>query len=127
MKRKLYLPMLALSLLLFMASACFYFYLGWGNQQTKPSTGPPGKADGNNQTEQQLPQVAQDKTPQMEAPLNILVVGIDKGGTINGPPRPKPWRSDVIILVRVDREQHKVSLLSIPRDTRVYSPKLKAN
>ncbi|AGL03942.1 cell envelope-related function transcriptional attenuator common domain protein [Desulfoscipio gibsoniae DSM 7213] len=69
----------------------------------------------------------QSKTPksqiaQLKDPLNILVVGIDKASSINGPPRPGPWRADVIILVQVDPDREQVSLLSIPRDTRTSIP-----
>ncbi|HAU32746.1 MAG: Cell envelope-related transcriptional attenuator [Desulfotomaculum sp. 46_296] len=59
------------------------------------------------------------KSPQIK-PLNILVVGLDKASSINGPPRPAPWHSDVIMLVHVDPVRQSVNCLSIPRDTRVY-------
>jgi len=60
-----------------------------------------------------------EKAPQGK-PLNILIVGLDKATSINGPPRPAPWHSDVIMLVRVDPVRQSVNCLSIPRDTRVY-------
>jgi len=66
---------------------------------------------------------AQPQTPKKTSqgkPLNILIVGLDKASSINGPPRPGPWRSDVIMLAQVDPVRQSVNCLSIPRDTRVY-------
>ncbi len=68
------------------------------------------------------PQPAKPQIARLKDPLNILVVGIDKASSINGPPRPGPWRADVIILIHVDPDREQVSLLSIPRDTRTYIP-----
>jgi len=68
------------------------------------------------------PKAVKEDLPGLESPLNILVIGIDRATSINGPPRPKPWRADVIILVRVDPGKNKAFVLSIPRDTRVEIP-----
>lgn len=43
--------------------------------------------------------------------INILAIGLDKGGL----------RTDTIIIVSYDMDNEKVNLLSIPRDTRVYT------
>lgn len=44
------------------------------------------------------------------ARINILILGLDKGS----------WRSDTIILASIDTKTNAVSVLSIPRDTRVF-------
>lgn len=63
-----------------------------------------------------------ENMPRLEAPLTILVAGLDKGGFPDGPPRPGPWRTDVLILVLADPEEQLVSCISIPRDTRAEIP-----
>lgn len=97
----------------------FYFF-GWAVSVLGYST---GKATG--ETVQENGATSSNQSPyekieltRLERPLNILVIGLDKASSINGPPRPKPWRSDVIILVRVDPDAGQVKILSIPRDTR---------
>lgn len=53
-------------------------------------------------------------------PVNILVMGIDRtAGTKDGDPAVFRGNSDTMLLVRVDPTSDSVSLLSIPRDTRV--------
>lgn len=63
-----------------------------------------------------------EKLPRLQEPVNILVVGIDKAKSIKGEVRQGPWRSDVIILARLDPLGKKIGILSIPRDTRVNIP-----
>jgi LCP family protein required for cell wall assembly len=53
----------------------------------------------------------------LSAPATTLVLGIDTGGD-----RTDSGRSDAIVLVRTDPKQHRVSLLSVPRDLRVEIP-----
>ena len=50
-------------------------------------------------------------------PSTILVLGTDEG-----PGREGPFRSDSIMLVRTDPDEHRIALLSIPRDLRVEIP-----
>jgi LCP family protein required for cell wall assembly len=50
-------------------------------------------------------------------PSTILVLGTDQG-----PKRRGPFRSDAIMIVRTDPDQHRLALLSIPRDLRVTIP-----
>lgn len=50
-------------------------------------------------------------------PSTILVLGTDEG-----PAREGPFRSDAIMLVRTDPDEHRIALLSIPRDLRVEIP-----
>jgi LCP family protein required for cell wall assembly len=47
-------------------------------------------------------------------PSTILVLGTDEG-----PGREPPFRSDAIMIVRTDPDEHRITLLSIPRDLRV--------
>ncbi|HHX10705.1 MAG TPA: LCP family protein [Firmicutes bacterium] len=57
--------------------------------------------------------------------MNILVVGIDGG--VNGQSLTSlktGTRSDVMLLVSIDTETKDVGVLSIPRDTRVFIPKV---
>lgn len=58
-----------------------------------------------------------DKLPltETEGRLNILVLGVDNHGE-------EPGRSDSIILVSANMDSHQVSVISIPRDTRVSLP-----
>jgi polyisoprenyl-teichoic acid--peptidoglycan teichoic acid transferase len=50
-------------------------------------------------------------------PSTILVLGTDEG-----PNREGPFRSDSIMIVRTDPDEHRIALLSIPRDLRVEIP-----
>lgn len=52
--------------------------------------------------------------------INILLLGVDDGDSEAGADEPK--RTDAILLLSVDPEQEKVSVLSIPRDTKVVLP-----
>ncbi|WP_052128466.1 LCP family protein [Neosynechococcus sphagnicola] len=56
-------------------------------------------------------------------PVNILVMGIDRvPGAPDNSPEIFSGRSDTMLLLRLDPGQKAVSLLSIPRDTRVEVP-----
>jgi polyisoprenyl-teichoic acid--peptidoglycan teichoic acid transferase len=63
-------------------------------------------------------------------PVNILVMGIDQGHDV---PEDKKVtdvfnsRSDTMLLVRLNPETHKTSILTIPRDTQVDIPGLGVN
>jgi LCP family protein required for cell wall assembly len=50
-------------------------------------------------------------------PSTILVLGTDEA-----PYRDPPFRSDAIMIVRTDPDNHRIALLSIPRDLRVEIP-----
>jgi LCP family protein required for cell wall assembly len=50
-------------------------------------------------------------------PSTILVLGTDEG-----PNRTGPFRSDAIMIVRTDPDEHRLAMLSIPRDLRVEIP-----
>lgn len=50
-------------------------------------------------------------------PSTILVLGTDEGPTREG-----PFRSDAMMIVRTDPDEHRIALLSIPRDLRVEIP-----
>ena len=52
--------------------------------------------------------------------INILLLGIDDGDSEAAADEPK--RTDAILLLSVDPEKEKVSVLSIPRDTKVVLP-----
>jgi LCP family protein required for cell wall assembly len=66
--------------------------------------------------DQSLPSVttpAADEVPPLATPLNVLVVGVDRrppGSDVEGS------RADTIAVVRIDPEQQRVSMLSLPRD-----------
>lgn len=53
----------------------------------------------------------------MSNPSTILILGTDEG-----PNRQGPFRSDAIMVVRTDPDEHRMALLSIPRDLRVEIP-----
>jgi LCP family protein required for cell wall assembly len=50
-------------------------------------------------------------------PSTLLVLGTDEG-----PGREGPFRSDAVMLVRTDPDEHRIAMLSIPRDLRVEIP-----
>jgi LCP family protein required for cell wall assembly len=52
--------------------------------------------------------------PTASKPMNILLIGSDKSG------RDDPGRSDTQLLVRLDPDAKSISMLSLPRDLRVY-------
>jgi LCP family protein required for cell wall assembly len=70
------------------------------------------------------PLAARALTPQKGLLLsnasNILVLGADAGGKSR---QGTQGRSDTIILIRTDPDNHKIALLSIPRDLRVEIPR----
>jgi LCP family protein required for cell wall assembly len=70
------------------------------------------------------PLAARALTPQKGLLLsnasNILVLGADTGSKSR---QGTPGRADTIILIRTDPDQHKIALLSIPRDLRVEIPR----
>jgi LCP family protein required for cell wall assembly len=57
-------------------------------------------------------------------PVNILVMGIDRVEPTEEEPTVDEFsgRSDTMLLVRFDPQEHSLKLLSIPRDTRVFIP-----
>ncbi|HEY5195707.1 MAG TPA: LCP family protein [Solirubrobacteraceae bacterium] len=69
-----------------------------------------------------LPQAAvkQITPPQPGAPETILVIGSDKRALSSvTADRLSPPRSDTLMLIRMDPDQHQTSVLSIPRDLKV--------
>jgi LCP family protein required for cell wall assembly len=62
-------------------------------------------------------------TPQdglmLSNPSTILVLGVDVGGVREG----TQGRSDSMVLIRTDPDEHRIALLSIPRDLRVDIPR----
>jgi LCP family protein required for cell wall assembly len=62
-------------------------------------------------------------TPQdglmLSNPSTILVLGVDVGG----PREETQGRSDSILLIRTDPDNHRIAMLSIPRDLRVDIPR----
>ncbi|WP_166510977.1 LCP family protein [Desulfallas thermosapovorans] len=121
-KRKLLYAVPAV--LLVAAALGFIYATGWAGEGLQSFIAPPtvAKSTGIGAGLEEQPPPAEPQVARLTDPLNILVVGIDKASSINGPPRPGPWRADVIILVRVDPDSRQVSLLSIPRDTRAHIP-----
>lgn len=60
-------------------------------------------------------------------PVNLLVMGVDQNPDAEeGSPEVFNSRSDTMLLVRLNPELNKVSVLSIPRDTRVDIPEVGA-
>lgn len=61
--------------------------------------------------------------PRLTEPVNILLMGIDKVPNVKeGSPEMFAGRSDTMLLVRFQPEDHSIHLLSIPRDSRVQMP-----
>jgi polyisoprenyl-teichoic acid--peptidoglycan teichoic acid transferase len=62
-------------------------------------------------------------TPQeglmLSNPSTILVLGVDVGGAREG----AEGRSDSMVLIRTDPDEHRLAMLSIPRDLRVDIPR----
>ncbi|MDD4169653.1 MAG: LCP family protein [Desulfotomaculaceae bacterium] len=108
MKKKLFNNFLLLLILLFIVSTCLFIYL------KSPAAGRAGSLFPN--TERQSQDSEYDLIS-FDSPINVLIVGVDKYSMPGKPARPGPWRSDVIILVRVD-PSGQIYFLSIPRDTR---------
>jgi LCP family protein required for cell wall assembly len=62
---------------------------------------------------------------QISRPVNILVMGIDLVMEKNLDPNAQfNNRSDTMLLIRIDPQDHSVKMLSIPRDSRVNIPSL---
>lgn len=59
-------------------------------------------------------------TEELGERINILLLGVDDGDSEASADEPK--RTDAILLLSVDPENEKVSVLSIPRDTKVVLP-----
>lgn len=56
----------------------------------------------------------------LTTPRTILVLGLDSGGTRED--RQGTGRSDSMMVIRTDPDEHRISYLSIPRDLRVEIP-----
>lgn len=63
-----------------------------------------------------VPPIPLQPQPDLEAPLNILLLGADSREASD------PGRADTIMLVRLDPTTRHIHLLSLPRDTRVAIP-----
>ncbi|MDY7008684.1 MAG: LCP family protein [Cyanobacteriota bacterium] len=62
---------------------------------------------------------------QVSKPMNILVMGIDQvSGVAENSPDVFEGRSDTLLLVQANPTTQTVSLLSVPRDTQVFIPKI---
>ena len=64
---------------------------------------------------------AMPKLPELEDKKNILVMGVDWNG--DEAERYQGTRSDTMMVVSADPEKGKVSIVSIPRDSRVFIPR----
>ena len=60
------------------------------------------------------------KDEKLNERINILLLGIDDGDSEAAATEPK--RTDAMILLSVDPKENKVSVLSLPRDTKVVLP-----
>lgn len=63
-------------------------------------------------------------------PVNILVMGIDQGMDVEDSKKSPDMlnsRSDTMLLVRLNPDTHKTSILTIPRDTQVEIPGMGVN
>jgi LCP family protein required for cell wall assembly len=93
-----------------------FLVFGWGLAGFFSLRGGVGEAN-----ERLPPSAARALTPQdgslLSSPSNILLVGTDLGPGREGNPR-----ADALVLVRTDPDEHRISLLSIPRDLRVEIP-----
>lgn len=59
----------------------------------------------------------------MGRPINLLVIGVDRVlGVPEGSPESFRGRADTILLVRLDPDNNTITVLSIPRDSRVEIP-----
>ncbi len=57
-----------------------------------------------------------------DRPINVLILGIDRTYDFDGAPMEAPARADVIMLASLNPRSNSVSLVSIPRDTKVAIP-----
>ena len=64
---------------------------------------------------------AMPSLPKLDEKMNILVMGVDWNG--DDAKRYQGTRSDTMMVVRLDPEAEKVSIVSIPRDSRVVIPR----
>lgn len=64
--------------------------------------------------------LASPRGSMLTTPRTILVLGLDRGGRRED--RQGTGRSDSIMLIRTDPDEHRISYLSIPRDLRVEIP-----
>lgn len=64
-----------------------------------------------------LAQLSEPPGSALTTPRTILFLGVDTGGAREG-----TGRADSIVLLRTDPDNHRISLLSIPRDLRVEVP-----
>lgn len=112
-----FLTVMILILLLVLPAAA---YFNQANSLKLPSILFLTQSDGSKNAN--LPLLAGSKILQLDEPVNILVAGIDKYVSPKSPPSPGPWRSDVLVVVRIDPQAQQVKCLSIPRDTRVDIP-----
>ncbi|MDD3653310.1 MAG: LCP family protein [Desulfotomaculaceae bacterium] len=108
MKKKLFNYFLFLMVLFFVAFVCLFLYLK-APAAERPGSSYPG-------AEWQI-QDSDYNLITLDSPMNVLIVGTDKYSMPGHPARPGPWRSDVIILVRIE-PSGRIYFLSIPRDTR---------
>lgn len=83
---------------------CLLGYYFWDKEQLEESFGP--SIDG------------LKKSDRLSLKKNIIVLGVDER-----PEEDDPGRSDTLFVVMLDTSNKNVSLLSIPRDTRVHIPK----
>jgi len=116
--KKSFIILLFLLVLMFFTAACFWTMYG----SKSPSTLTTNQSGREKEADLNLPSLLENKLPRLDEPLNILVAGIDKYANPNVPPRPGPWRSDALVLVRIDPQTQRVNCLSIPRDTRAKIP-----
>jgi len=63
------------------------------------------------------PPTATPSAPAVGAPITVLLLGSDQR-----PSETDPARTDAIIIARIDPEQHRIALLSLPRDLWVTVP-----
>jgi LCP family protein required for cell wall assembly len=96
--------------------AFLLFVVGWG------TAGYVSLRAGVSEANERLPAEAREALTAgdgslLSTPSNILLLGTDTGPGREGNPR-----ADAIVLVRTDPDEHRISLLSIPRDLRVEIP-----
>lgn len=62
---------------------------------------------------------------QIARPVNLLLMGVDRTlNAVPGSPESFSGRTDTMLLARLDPQDHTLRLLSIPRDTRIETPRL---
>ncbi|MTI85420.1 MAG: LytR family transcriptional regulator [Firmicutes bacterium] len=116
---------LALCLLLVGFVVTSVLYLGYAQNNGQHSSANITKLDSKETESLQpttKPTIDAESSTNLNKSMNILMVGLDKHGSPDGPARPGPYRSDVILLLRVNPDRQQVECLSIPRDTRAEVP-----